>query len=86
VLEATVWLQQIVRAMGGRQERMLLEHMIHQSVKMKNFYIMMISLLNFANLNKQKMPQNKKLVKILKEYKIHSNGGRPIWNDVLMMV
>lgn len=25
-------------------------------------------------------------MKILKEYKMHSDGGRPIWNDVLMIV
>lgn len=56
VLEATLWLQQIIRALGGKQERMLVEHLIQQSIKTKNTYIMITSLLNFASMNKDKQP------------------------------
>ena len=65
---------------------MLIEHIIQQSIKMKNVYVMVVSLLNFAKVNKTKMKPNAKMIKILKEYKIHSDGGRPIWNDILMVV
>ena len=86
VLDATLWLHQIIRALGGKQERLLVEHMIQQSIKSKNTYIMVTSLLNFASMNKQKQPLDSRLIKVLKEYKCFSDGGRPIWNDVLMIV
>ena len=60
--------------------------MIQQSIKQKNTYIMITSLLNFAGMNLNLQPLNPKLVKVLKEYKLYSDGGRPIWNDVLMIV
>jgi hypothetical protein len=86
VLEATLWLHTIIRQLGGKQERMLVEHLVHQSTKLKHTYIFILSMLNYATLNLRAVAQTQKMVKVLKAYKAHSQGGRPIWNDVLMIV
>ena len=55
---------------------------------MNKVYIFIAGLLNYASKASSWVisKQNPKMVKIFKDFKVHCEGGRPIWNDILMIV
>ena len=58
---------------------------------MNKIYIFIVSLLNYSvmNFNQAELAKGlripPKIFTVLNEFKIYSYGGRPIWNDILMI-
>lgn len=90
ILECTIWLYQISGVLGNRQqEKQLIEHVIYQANKMHKVYIFIMALLNYASMPDSKamlirqLKISPKILSVFREFKIHSSGGAPLWNDLL---
>ena len=80
ILQCLVWLQQIARAMGNKeQERRILEHILSSAYQQANTYIFIIGCLNYlalplANLDSKSVPSaqhlSSKVREVIKALKI----------------